>query len=316
MSRIRPVVRVVHGRAASDGAGVRLNRVIGSPSLPDLDPFLLLDEIHSDGVERLRRRASRIIRTAASRRSRTCSPAAMRHGDDQGNRGLLRAGQRAVDDRRPRHRALRDAGAGGRAHVGLPALGEPARDGQDDRAALPGHRPRGDARARRSTARACASSPAASATPKVRSAASRPSPCSSTWRCPRAAASSTPCRRATPRSCTCARARRRSARATRAARAREGARRPRRRRSRRGVGARRRRAGARRRRPAPPRTGRALRPVRDEHGGGDPPGDRRLQRRALHAVAGARARERRRSQSRNAAVPSSVRQPPLAYMME
>ena len=48
MSRIRPVDRVVHGRAASDGAGVRLTRVIGSPSLPDLDPFLLLDEIRSD----------------------------------------------------------------------------------------------------------------------------------------------------------------------------------------------------------------------------------------------------------------------------
>jgi quercetin 2,3-dioxygenase len=33
---------------ASDGAGVRLHRSLGSPSLPLLDPFLLLDEMRSD----------------------------------------------------------------------------------------------------------------------------------------------------------------------------------------------------------------------------------------------------------------------------
>ena len=44
----RRVVRVVTGRPTSDGAGVRLNRVIGTPELDHLDPFLLLDEFKSD----------------------------------------------------------------------------------------------------------------------------------------------------------------------------------------------------------------------------------------------------------------------------
>jgi redox-sensitive bicupin YhaK (pirin superfamily) len=45
------VARTITGTPASDGAGVRLNRVIGSPQLPDLDPFLLLDEFGTDRPE-------------------------------------------------------------------------------------------------------------------------------------------------------------------------------------------------------------------------------------------------------------------------
>jgi len=44
----RRVMRTAAGMPASDGAGVRLNRIIGQPALPDLDPFLLLDEFGSD----------------------------------------------------------------------------------------------------------------------------------------------------------------------------------------------------------------------------------------------------------------------------
>ena len=44
----RGVVRVVTGQPTSDGAGVRLTRVIGTPALDHLDPFLLLDEFKSD----------------------------------------------------------------------------------------------------------------------------------------------------------------------------------------------------------------------------------------------------------------------------
>jgi len=56
MSAIDPrsparVVRKVRGHATSDGAGVRLTRVIGGPELPDLDPFLLLDEFGTDRPE-------------------------------------------------------------------------------------------------------------------------------------------------------------------------------------------------------------------------------------------------------------------------
>jgi quercetin 2,3-dioxygenase len=44
----RGVARVVRGMPTSDGAGVRLTRVIGQPRLPDLDPFLMLDEFGTD----------------------------------------------------------------------------------------------------------------------------------------------------------------------------------------------------------------------------------------------------------------------------
>ena len=48
MSNLRKVVKVVEGRETSDGAGVRLKRSLGTPSLDYLDPFLLLDEFKSD----------------------------------------------------------------------------------------------------------------------------------------------------------------------------------------------------------------------------------------------------------------------------
>ena len=44
---LRTLTRIVRGHATSDGAGVRLTRVIGSPELDYLDPFLLLDEFRS-----------------------------------------------------------------------------------------------------------------------------------------------------------------------------------------------------------------------------------------------------------------------------
>jgi redox-sensitive bicupin YhaK (pirin superfamily) len=45
---IREVVEVVHGMPTSDGAGVKLRRVIGQPGLSELDPFLMLDEFGTD----------------------------------------------------------------------------------------------------------------------------------------------------------------------------------------------------------------------------------------------------------------------------
>ena len=45
---LRSVVKVVVGQQTSDGAGVRLKRVIGTRALDHLDPFLLLDEFKSD----------------------------------------------------------------------------------------------------------------------------------------------------------------------------------------------------------------------------------------------------------------------------
>ena len=47
----RVVRRVVKGMPTSDGAGVKLRRVIGQPQLPDLDPFLMLDEFGTERAE-------------------------------------------------------------------------------------------------------------------------------------------------------------------------------------------------------------------------------------------------------------------------
>jgi redox-sensitive bicupin YhaK (pirin superfamily) len=87
----RDVLRVHRGRPTSDGAGVRLNRVIGAPGLPDLDPFLLLDEFRSDqpgdylaGFPSHPHRGFETVTYMLAGR--------MRHGDNQGNVGLLRPG--------------------------------------------------------------------------------------------------------------------------------------------------------------------------------------------------------------------------------
>ena len=45
------VVRSLRGMPASDGAGVKLTRVIGNPELDMLDPFLMLDEFGTDRAE-------------------------------------------------------------------------------------------------------------------------------------------------------------------------------------------------------------------------------------------------------------------------
>src|SRR5512146_2335223 len=87
----RQVTRKVRGRPTSDGAGVRLTRVIGQPDLDMIDPFLMLDEFRSD-------QASDYIAGLPNHPHRGFEPVTymlagrMRHGDNQGNSGLLTAG--------------------------------------------------------------------------------------------------------------------------------------------------------------------------------------------------------------------------------
>ncbi len=89
--RPRPVAKLARGMPASDGAGVRLNRVIGTPQLPDVDPFLMLDEFRSDDAadyiagfpDHPHRGFETVTYMLAGR---------MRHGDNQGHTGLLEAG--------------------------------------------------------------------------------------------------------------------------------------------------------------------------------------------------------------------------------
>jgi len=87
----RRVVRTIAGVPATDGAGVKLNRLIGTPQLSDLDPFLMLDEFRSDDPDAYiagfpdhpHRGFETVTYMLAGR---------MRHGDNQGNSGLLTAG--------------------------------------------------------------------------------------------------------------------------------------------------------------------------------------------------------------------------------
>ena len=85
------VLRKVRGQAASDGAGVRLTRVIGGQELPDLDPFLLLDEFGTD-------RAEDYIAGFPDHPHRGFETVTymldgrMRHRDNHGNEGLLVSG--------------------------------------------------------------------------------------------------------------------------------------------------------------------------------------------------------------------------------
>ncbi len=87
----RTVVRRVRGMPTSDGAGVKLTRVIGQPALDMLDPFLLLDEFGTDkaedyiaGFPEHPHRGFETVTYMLDGR--------MRHGDNQGNSGLLTAG--------------------------------------------------------------------------------------------------------------------------------------------------------------------------------------------------------------------------------
>jgi hypothetical protein len=63
----RRVVRTLPGMATVEGAGVRLTRIIGQPALRHLDPFVLLDRLHSDDPEAYVR-GFPITLTGASRR--------------------------------------------------------------------------------------------------------------------------------------------------------------------------------------------------------------------------------------------------------
>lgn len=45
---LRPIVKTTRGMPASDGAGVKLTRMLGTPELRVLDPFLMLDKFHSN----------------------------------------------------------------------------------------------------------------------------------------------------------------------------------------------------------------------------------------------------------------------------
>jgi redox-sensitive bicupin YhaK (pirin superfamily) len=87
----REVTKLVRGQPTSDGAGVKLTRVIGGQALPELDPFLLLDEFGSDdpsayiaGFPNHPHRGFETVTYMLEGR--------MRHRDNKGNEGVLESG--------------------------------------------------------------------------------------------------------------------------------------------------------------------------------------------------------------------------------
>ncbi len=91
MTTQRSVTRLVRGLPATDGAGVKLTRVLGTQALPEVDPFLMLDEFRSDDPQAYiagfpdhpHRGFETITYMLAGR---------MRHKDSKGNEGLLGPG--------------------------------------------------------------------------------------------------------------------------------------------------------------------------------------------------------------------------------
>jgi len=87
----RKVVLIVSGMATSDGAGVRLNRFIGTPTLDMVDPFLMLDAFESDNPDDYiagfpshpHRGFATVTYLLAGR---------VRHEDNKGHTGILRPG--------------------------------------------------------------------------------------------------------------------------------------------------------------------------------------------------------------------------------
>ncbi|MDP2243890.1 pirin family protein [Pseudomonas sp.] len=91
MSLLRSVLAIQPGKPATDGAGVRLNRVIGGRGIERFDPFLMLDEFGSDnpddyiaGFPPHPHRGFETITYMLEGR--------MRHEDHLGNVGLLQSG--------------------------------------------------------------------------------------------------------------------------------------------------------------------------------------------------------------------------------
>ncbi|HEU4620104.1 MAG TPA: pirin family protein [Gammaproteobacteria bacterium] len=87
----RRVVRKVRGQPTSDGAGVKITRVMGTPALDHFDPFLLLDEFRSDDpndyIAGFPNHPHRGFETVTYMLA-----GHMRHADNQGNTGRLGPG--------------------------------------------------------------------------------------------------------------------------------------------------------------------------------------------------------------------------------
>ncbi|MHA6287481.1 pirin family protein [Maricaulis sp. CAU 1757] len=89
--RVRPITRISRGLPTSDGAGVKLTRMLGHSGLMELDPFLMLDQFRSDeasdymaGFPEHPHRGFETVTVMLDGR--------MRHGDNKGHSGVIEGG--------------------------------------------------------------------------------------------------------------------------------------------------------------------------------------------------------------------------------
>ena len=140
-SRPRQIVAVTRGEATSDGAGVKMTRLIGSRAQPPLDPFLMLDFFGSDEAgdyiggfpDHPHRGFETVTYMLAGR---------MRHRDNHGHSGVIAAGDVQWMKAGTRPDPFRNARAGPRPDARLPAVDQSAGRRENVRAGLSGN-PRG-----------------------------------------------------------------------------------------------------------------------------------------------------------------------------
>jgi quercetin 2,3-dioxygenase len=91
LAKTRRITKVSRGMPTSDGAGVKLTRMLGHRGLMDLDPFLMLDQIRSDdssdymaGFPNHPHRGFETVTIMLDGK--------MRHGDNKGHSGVIEGG--------------------------------------------------------------------------------------------------------------------------------------------------------------------------------------------------------------------------------
>lgn len=91
MNDIRKIKKVLKGQPTTEGAGVHLKRAFGFSEAPALDPFLMLDDFHSDNPEHYIKgfpwHPHRGIETITY-----VLHGDIEHGDSMGNRGVIGSG--------------------------------------------------------------------------------------------------------------------------------------------------------------------------------------------------------------------------------
>lgn len=91
MNNARKISRIVKSKPTIEGAGVHLKRVFGYSEVPLLDPFLLLDDFHSnnpaDYMAGFPWHPHRGIETVTY-----MLHGKVRHGDSTGNKGVIESG--------------------------------------------------------------------------------------------------------------------------------------------------------------------------------------------------------------------------------